>query len=116
MRSVRPSSPQPVKRPTAAATIPNEQSAKPTTPAALYAFANGVKGPAPWASKPTFSTAPPPAPATACVVVLNRVKTTRGGQILEQQQVVVIHPQGGKAGEVWLHFSDKQAMDEFASS
>jgi uncharacterized protein len=50
------------------------------------------------------------------VVVLNKVSGTRGGQTLEQNQVVVIHPKGGKAGEVWLHFSDQQAMDELASS
>jgi ketosteroid isomerase-like protein len=50
------------------------------------------------------------------VVVLNRVWGTRGGQTLDQNQVVVIHPKNGKAGEVWLHFSDQQAMDEMASS
>ena len=49
-------------------------------------------------------------------VVLNKVKGTRQGQALEQNQVVVIHMRDGKAAEVWLHFSDQQAMDEFASS
>jgi uncharacterized protein len=50
------------------------------------------------------------------VVVLNRVKGTRKGQTLEQNQVVVIHPKDGKIDEVWLHFSEQQAMDEMASS
>jgi ketosteroid isomerase-like protein len=49
-------------------------------------------------------------------VVLNKVRGTRGGQTLEQQQVVVIHLKGGKIAEVWLQFSDQQAMDEMASS
>jgi ketosteroid isomerase-like protein len=49
-------------------------------------------------------------------VVLNTVRATRGGQTLEQQQVVVIHIKGGKIAEVWLQFSDQQAMDEMASS
>jgi hypothetical protein len=30
--------------------------------------------------------------------------------------VVVMHIEGGKVAEVWLHFSDQQAMDELASS
>jgi ketosteroid isomerase-like protein len=49
-------------------------------------------------------------------VVLNNVKGTRGGQTLEQQQVVVMHIRDGKIAEVWLQFSDQQAMDEMASS
>jgi ketosteroid isomerase-like protein len=49
-------------------------------------------------------------------VILNRVKATRGGQILEQNQVVVMHIKGGKIAETWLHFSKQQEMDEFASS
>ena len=49
-------------------------------------------------------------------VVLNTVRATRGGQTLEQQQVVVLHIKGGKIAEVWLQFSDQQAMDEMASS
>jgi uncharacterized protein len=49
-------------------------------------------------------------------VVLNTVRATRGGKTLEQQQVVVIHIEGGKIAEVWVHFSDQQGMDEFASS
>jgi len=49
-------------------------------------------------------------------VVLNKVKAARGGQTLEQQQVVVMHVQGGKIAEVWLQFSDQQGMDEMASS
>lgn len=49
-------------------------------------------------------------------VVLNKVRATRGGKILEQEQVVIMHIEGGKIAEVWLHFSDQQAMDEFASS
>jgi len=50
------------------------------------------------------------------VVVLNKTRATRGGKILEQDQVVVMHIEGGKIAEVWLQFSDQQAMDEFASS
>lgn len=49
-------------------------------------------------------------------VVLNKVRVTRGGQTLEQDQVVVLHIKGGKIAEVWLHFSGQQALDEFASS
>jgi hypothetical protein len=49
-------------------------------------------------------------------VVLNKVRATRGGKILEQDQVVVMHIEGVKLAEVWLQFSDQQAMDEFASS
>jgi ketosteroid isomerase-like protein len=49
-------------------------------------------------------------------VVLNNVRASRGGQTLEQQQVVVMHIKGGKIAEVWLQFSDQQAMDEMASS
>lgn len=49
-------------------------------------------------------------------VVLNKTRATRDGKILEQDQVVVMHIEGGKIAEVWLQFSDQQAMDEFASS
>jgi len=49
-------------------------------------------------------------------VVLNKTRATRGGKTLEQNQVVVLHIKGGKIAEVWLHFSDQQAMDEMASS
>jgi uncharacterized protein len=49
-------------------------------------------------------------------VVLNKVRATRGGTLLEQNQVVVIHIKGGKIAEVWLQFSEQQAMDEMASS
>lgn len=49
-------------------------------------------------------------------VILNKVRATRGGNTLEQNQVVVMHVKGGKIAEVWLHFSDQQAMDEMASS
>jgi ketosteroid isomerase-like protein len=49
-------------------------------------------------------------------VILNRVKATRGGQILEQNQVVVQHIRGGKIAETWIHFSKQQEMDEFVSS
>jgi len=49
-------------------------------------------------------------------VVLNNVRGTRGGQTLEQHQVVVMHIKDGKIAEVWLQFSDQQAMDEMASS
>ena len=49
-------------------------------------------------------------------VVLNKVRGTRKGKTLEQQQVVVMHTKGGKIAEVWLQFSDQQAMDEMASS
>jgi uncharacterized protein len=49
-------------------------------------------------------------------VVLNKVRATRGGKVLEQDQVVVMHIKAGKIAEVWPQFSDQQAMDEFASS
>lgn len=49
-------------------------------------------------------------------VLLNKTRATRGGKVLEQDQVVVMHIEGGKIAEVWLHFSDQQALDEFASS
>jgi ketosteroid isomerase-like protein len=49
-------------------------------------------------------------------VVLNKVRGTRKGKTLEQQQVVVLHIKGGKIAEVWLQFSEQQAMDEMASS
>jgi uncharacterized protein len=49
-------------------------------------------------------------------VVLNTTRASLGGRTLEQQQVVVMHIEGGKITEVWLHFSDQQAMDELASS
>jgi ketosteroid isomerase-like protein len=49
-------------------------------------------------------------------VVLNKTKASRGGKALEQDQVVVMHIQEGKIAEVWLQFSDQQAMDEMASS
>jgi ketosteroid isomerase-like protein len=49
-------------------------------------------------------------------VVLNKVRGTRGGRTLEQQQVVVLHIKGGKIAEVWLQFSDQQGMDEMAAS
>jgi ketosteroid isomerase-like protein len=50
------------------------------------------------------------------IVVLNNVRAARKGQVLEQQQVVVVHPQGGKIAEVWLQFSKQQEMDELAST
>lgn len=49
-------------------------------------------------------------------IVLNKTKASRGGKVLEQDQVVVMHIEGGKIAEVWLQFSDQQAMDEMASS
>jgi len=49
-------------------------------------------------------------------VILNKVRVSRGGKSLEQQQVVVMHVKDGKIAEVWLQFSDQQAMDEMASS
>jgi uncharacterized protein len=49
-------------------------------------------------------------------VVLNRVRATKGGQTTEQQQVVVMHIEGGKITETWLQFSDQQGLDEIASS
>jgi uncharacterized protein len=49
-------------------------------------------------------------------VVLNKTKASRGGKVLEQDQVVVMHIDDGKIAEVWLQFSDQQAMDEMASS
>ena len=49
-------------------------------------------------------------------VVLNKVRASRGGRALEQDQVVVMHITDGKIAEVWLQFSEQQAMDEMASS
>ena len=49
-------------------------------------------------------------------VVLTKTRASRDGKILEQNQVVVMHIEGGKIAEVWLQFSDQQALDEFASS
>jgi uncharacterized protein len=49
-------------------------------------------------------------------VVLNKTRASRGGKMIEQDQVVVMHMKDGKIGEVWLHFSDQQGMDEMASS
>jgi ketosteroid isomerase-like protein len=49
-------------------------------------------------------------------VILNTVRASRGGQVLEQQQVVVLHIRDGKVAETWLQFSEQQAMDEMASS
>ncbi len=49
-------------------------------------------------------------------VVLNKVRASRGGQTLEQNQVVVLHIRDGKIAEGWLHFSDQQAMDEMAQA
>jgi ketosteroid isomerase-like protein len=49
-------------------------------------------------------------------VILNTVRGTRGGQTLEQQQVVVLHIRDGKVAEAWLQFSKQQDMDEMASS
>jgi hypothetical protein len=49
-------------------------------------------------------------------VILNTVRVTRGGQTLEQRQVVVEHIENGKMAETWLHFSEQQAMDEMAAS
>ena len=58
--------------------------------------------------------------STSCsrtaAVVLNKIRVTRGGKILEQDQVVVMHIQGGKIAEVGLQFSDQQSIDEFATS
>lgn len=48
-------------------------------------------------------------------VVLNTVRASRAGQILEQQQVVVMHIKDGKITETWLQFSEQQAMDEMSS-
>ncbi len=36
--------------------------------------------------------------------------------VLNRVRVVVMHIDGGKISEVWLQFSDQQAMDEMASS
>jgi ketosteroid isomerase-like protein len=49
-------------------------------------------------------------------VILNNVRGTRGGQTLEQQQVVVLHIRDGKVAEAWLQFSRQQDMDEMAST
>jgi uncharacterized protein len=50
------------------------------------------------------------------VVILNTVRASRGGTMLEQQQVVVSHVRDGKFAETWLMFSEQQEMDELASS
>jgi len=50
------------------------------------------------------------------VVLLDKTRVTRGGKILEQDQVVVMHIEGERIAEVWLQFTDQQAVDEFASS
>ena len=49
-------------------------------------------------------------------VVLNKVRSSRGGQTMDQDQIVIMHVKDGKIAEVWLHFSDQQALDEMASS
>ena len=49
-------------------------------------------------------------------VILNKVRATRGGKTLEQEQVVIMHIRDGKIVETWLQFSDQQGMDELASS
>jgi ketosteroid isomerase-like protein len=49
-------------------------------------------------------------------VILNKVRASRGGQTIEQQQVVVMHIKEGKVRETWLFFSDQQGMDEAATS
>jgi uncharacterized protein len=49
-------------------------------------------------------------------VILNKVRASRGGQTIEQQQVVVMHIKDGKVRETWLLFSDQQGMDEAATS
>ena len=49
-------------------------------------------------------------------VALNKVRGTRGETTLEQNQVVVMHITDGKIAEIWLQFSEQQAMDEMASS
>ncbi len=49
-------------------------------------------------------------------VVLNTVRASRGGQVHEQSQVVVMHIKDGKIAETWVQFSDQQTMDEMASS
>lgn len=48
-------------------------------------------------------------------VVLNTVRASRAGQILEQQQMVVMHIKDGKITETWLQFSEQQVMDEMSS-
>jgi uncharacterized protein len=49
-------------------------------------------------------------------VVLNTVRASRGGRIMEQEQVVVMHIRDGRITETWLHFSDQQTMDQIAPS
>jgi hypothetical protein len=49
-------------------------------------------------------------------VVLNTVRASLGGKMLEQQQVVVMHIKDGKITETWLQFSEQQAMDEMTSA
>jgi len=49
-------------------------------------------------------------------VVLNAVRASRGGRIMEQEQVVVMFIRDGRITETRLHFSDQQTMDEIAPS
>ena len=49
-------------------------------------------------------------------VILNPVRASRGGHMLEQHQVVVAHVREGKVTETWLQFSNQQEMDELTSS
>lgn len=49
-------------------------------------------------------------------VVLNNVRASIRGQMLEQRQIVVLHIKGGKIAEAWLQFSEQQAMDQLASA
>jgi ketosteroid isomerase-like protein len=49
-------------------------------------------------------------------VILNTTRATRGGRTLQEDQVIVMHIKDGKISEVWLHFADQQALDEFAAS
>jgi ketosteroid isomerase-like protein len=49
-------------------------------------------------------------------VVLNNVRASIRGQMLEQRQIVVLHIKDGKIAEAWLQFSEQQAMDMLASS
>ncbi|MGH2557082.1 MAG: nuclear transport factor 2 family protein [Actinomycetota bacterium] len=49
-------------------------------------------------------------------VVLNSVRASFRGQMLEQRQIVVLHIRDGKIAEAWLQFSEQQAMDQLATA
>ena len=49
------------------------------------------------------------------IVVLSTQTFQRGGKKLVAPSAVVIHPENGKAKEIWIHPQDQHAADEFWS-